>query len=304
MKVIFFGSTDFSLPIVQRIGREFTVSGVVTSSPKPKGRGRRESLPQVAVWAQGAGMRVFMPEDPNHGSFIDELTAIAPDIFVLSAYGHILQKKLLDVPRLGGINIHPSLLPQYRGAAPIQRAIMAGEEITGITIFFMDEEIDHGAILAQQSIPIDPGDTYGSLAAKLADLGARMIIDTLRAVASDTYRPMPQSGPVSHAPKLKKEEMMIDWQEEAAATCNRIRALSPHPGARTIFRERELAITRAQVADRTLPPGVLHVENRTLYVGAGQGALLLLEVKPEGSKKMPALDFMNGYRVRKGEILK
>ncbi|MBE0433991.1 methionyl-tRNA formyltransferase [candidate division WOR-3 bacterium] len=304
MKVVFFGSTDFSLPIIQSIHRGFTIAGVVTSRPKPKGRGLKQSMPQIAVWAQGAGIPVHMPEDPNSEAFVNELTAIAPDLYVLSAYGHILRKKLLDVPRHGGINIHPSLLPQYRGAAPIQRAIMAGEQKTGITVISMDEEIDHGDILAQRSIPIEMDDTYGSLARKLADLGARMIPETLRAVASDTCQPVRQSGDVSYAPKLKKEEMKIDWREGARMTCNRIRALSPHPGARAVFRDKELIITRAQVVDQELPPGVLHVENRKLYVGAGEGSLVLLEVKPEGRRNIPVLDFINGYRVRKGETLR
>lgn len=303
MKVVFFGSTDFSRPIAENIHREFTIAGVVTSRPKPKGRGLKASMPPIAIWAQRANIPVHMPEDPNSDTFVDEMNAVAPDAFVLSAYGHILKKGLLDVPRHGGINVHPSLLPRYRGAAPIQRAIMAGEKETGITVFVMDEKIDHGAILAQQSVPIEEDDTYGSLAAKLAALGARMVIDTLRAIASGTCRPIRQSGAVTYAPKISKAEMRLVWGQAAHVIHDHIRALSPQPGARAVFRGRELTITQAQVTDRKLPPGVLDVENRKLYVGAGEGSLILLEVKPEGRKNIPASDFMNGYRVRKGETL-
>lgn len=303
MKVVFFGSTEFSQPIVEDVHREFTLAGIVTSRPKPKGRGLKASMPPIALWAERAAIPVHMPEDPNAPAFIEEMAAIVPDVYVLSAYGHILRKALLDVPRHGGINVHPSLLPHYRGAAPIQRAIMAGEKKTGITIFFMDEKIDHGAIVAQQSLSIEEDDTYGSLAAKLAVLGGRMVVEALRTIASGTCRPVGQSGDVTYAPKITKAEMRIDWREAAPVTGNRIRALSPHPGARAVFRNRELTITRAQVADRRLPPGVIEVENKKLYVGAGAGALVLLELKPEGRKSMPASDFINGYRVRKGETL-
>jgi len=303
MKLVFFGSTDFSLPIVQRIHDEYTVSGIVISNPKPKGRGLKKVSPPIARWAESIGLKVYMPEDPNGASFVNELRVLSPDLYVLSAYGHILSRDLLDVARIGGINIHPSLLPMYRGAAPIQRAIMAGEEKTGVTVFIMDEKVDHGAVLAQQWIPIERDDTYGSLSTKLAQLGADMIIETIRMVETGEYHPLKQEGEVTYAPKLKKDEMRIDWQQEAMKVYNHIRALSPLPGARTHFRNRELIITLAQLGDKNLSPGTLHVDNRKLYVGAGNGSLVLLELKPEGKKIISALDFVNGYRIQKGEVV-
>lgn len=303
MKLLFFGSTNFSLPIVRNIHREFKVSGVVISKPKPKGRGLRRSLPQIAQWARDMGVEVYMPEDPNRESFIHEMTALAPDLYVLSAYGHILSRRLLDIPRLGGINIHPSLLPRYRGAAPIQRAIMAGEKETGITIFFMDEKIDHGEMIAQRSIPIEKDDTYGSLSEKLADIGAEMIIEALYRVESGSCQPVRQEGDVSFAPKLQKREMIIEWSETATAIHNRIRALSPRPGARTYFRGKELTITQAQVSDKELPPGALLVDGKKLHVGTGNGSIALVSIQPEGKKVISAHDFINGYRIQKGEIL-
>ncbi len=304
MKILFFGSTDFSLPIVQRIHEEFELVGVVTSRPKPKGRGLRTSLPKVAQWAQKAGLAVYTPDDPNSDDFIGTLSQTRPDVFVLCAYGHILGRRLLQAARLGGINVHPSLLPRYRGAAPIQRAIMAGEEKTGITIFFMDEKVDHGEILAQQEILIDGDDTYGLLADKLAALGARMIMPVLRAVESgNSPATAQQNEEATYAPKVKKEELIIDWQQEAVKIHNQIRALSPRPGARTYFRNKELIITRAELGKDQLRPGLLAVEDKKLYVGAGNGSLVLREVKPEGKKVISALDFINGYRILKGEVL-
>jgi methionyl-tRNA formyltransferase len=304
MKLLFFGSTDFSLPMVRNIHVAFKVSGVVISKPKPKGRGLKQSLPKIAQWAESVSVKVYMPEDPNSESFLGEMTSLAPDLYVLSAYGHILGRKLLEIPRYGGINIHPSLLPRYRGAAPIQRAIMAGEEKTGVTIFFMDEKIDHGEMIVQRSIPIEKDDTYGSLSEKLSDLGAEMIIDTLRRVESGDCHPVRQEGEVSYAPKIQKSEMLIDWTDGATAIYNRIRALSPRPGARTYFRGKELMITQAQISGKKMsPPGALMVEEKKLHVGTGSGSLVLVTVKPEGKNVISAYDFINGYRIQEGEVL-
>jgi methionyl-tRNA formyltransferase len=303
MKILFFGSTDFSRPILESINNEFDIVGIVTSKPKPSGRGLKTRMPEIAEWGKNVGLDVYMPEDPNTPDFIQTISALSPDLFVLSSYGHILSRKLLDVSGHGGINIHPSLLPRYRGAAPIQRAIMAGEERTGVTVFFMDEKIDHGEVIAQQWIPIEKNDTYGSLSKKLSALGAKMIVDVLHAIESGNHQTLRQEGNVSYAPKLKKEELFIHWQDSAMDVYNHIRALSPHPGARAVFRKKELIITLAQLGDRDIASGRIHVENRKLYVGAAGGSLVLLEVKPEGRKSMSSLDFINGYRIQEGEVL-
>ena len=304
MNIVFFGSTDFSLPILKRVYEAFGVSGVVITKPRPKGRGRKTTLPQVVEWAERLGLTIYMPEDPNDEAFISELKKTAPDLFVLSAYGHILSKTLLEIARLGGINIHPSLLPKYRGAAPIQRAIIAGEEKTGITVFFMDEKVDHGEIIARREIPIEKDDTYGSLADRLANLGAEMITDVLEKIDSgNSKRTTQHEGEASYAPKIKKRELYINWQQDAVRVYNLIRALLPRPGARTYFRQRELMIMWAQLGDKRLSPGSLSVQEKQLYVGAGNGSLELLELKPEGRKAMSARDFINGYRIQEGEVL-
>ena len=303
MKLLFFGSSDFSMPIVRKIHDEYEVSGVVISKPKPKGRGLKQTLPEVAIWAERMGVRVYCPDDPNSEAFVNQLKALKSDLYVLSAYGYILSSEVLRIPRLGGINIHPSLLPQYRGAAPIRRAIMAGEARTGVTIFFMDEKIDHGEMIAQRCIPVEKDDTYGSLSASLARLGADMIVDVLQEIESGKCRHAEQKGKVTYAPKLKKDEMIINWRLDAMSIYNQIRALSPRPGARTRFRGKELIITLAQLSNKELPPGTLLVDNRKLFVGAQHGSIVLLEVKPEGKKLISAFDFINGYRIQKGEMV-
>jgi methionyl-tRNA formyltransferase len=303
MKVVFFGSTEFSSAILESIYGNCDIQGVVISKPKPKGRGMKMQLPTIAEWSKRKNLAVHMPGDPNADEFIRTLSDLSPDVYVLSAYGHILSKKLLDIARFGGINVHPSLLPRYRGAAPIQRAIMAGEERTGVTLFFMDEKIDHGDMIGQQWIPIEKDDTYGSLAKKLARLGAGMIVDALQQVESGEYNAVVQEGKASYAPKLRKEELWIDWHGRALDVYNKIRALSPRPGARTHFRNKELVITLAQLNATSLTPGIVHVEGKRIFVGSGDGSLVLLEVRPEGRKSMSALDFMNGYRIKEGEVL-
>ncbi|MEO0184806.1 MAG: methionyl-tRNA formyltransferase [candidate division WOR-3 bacterium] len=302
MKIIFFGSTDFSLPIVQKISEHHELRGVVISKPKPKGRGLKIELPEVGKWAQNKGIRIFDPENPNDLEFIKTLSALEPDLFVLSAYGHILSAELLRVPKLGGINIHPSLLPKYRGAAPIQRVIMAGERVTGITIFFMDEKIDHGKIILRKEIAIDKNDTYGSLSRRLALLGAEIIIDALRMIESNDYKPIEQNeSEMTYAKKIQKEETFINWQDSTEKIHNLIRALNPNPGARANFRNTELIIYEADLGDRKFEPGVFHIENRKLYVGTQDGSIIIKNLKPENRRAMTAVDFINGFRIKSGE---
>jgi methionyl-tRNA formyltransferase len=308
MKIIFLGATDFSLPILPRIREKFDLAGLVIVKPKPQGRGLKTGLPGLAVWAKEKGIRIFAPDKPSEPSFIAELEALKPDIFVLAAYGHILSGEFLRIPRLGGINIHPSLLPKYRGAAPIQRAIMADEKFTGLTVFFMDEKIDHGDVVYKKEIPIEESDNYGALSEKLSALAASEICAILSAIGRGDYPRIPQDdGDKSTAPKIQKDEMVIDWRRPARQIFNLIRALAPNPGARTNFRNKELIITKADLTGSPLPDGnqpaagVLRVYNKNLYVGTGDVPLILVELKPENKKKISGLDFINGFRIKEGE---
>ncbi len=302
MKIVFFGSTDFSLPIVQKISEHYPLIAVVISRPKPKGRGLKVELPEVGKWASSKGIKIFDPENPNDPAFIHTLSALKPDLFVLSAYGHILSSELLRVPKLGGINVHPSLLPKYRGAAPIQRAIMAGDTITGITIFFMDEKIDHGKIVIRKELAINERDTYGSLSNKLALLGAEIIVKGLQMIENNDYVPIAQNdSEMTYAHKIKKEEMFINWQDNSKKIYNLIRALSPNPGARTNFRNHELIVLEAEIGEKKIEPGALYIEKRRLYVGTGDGSIVIKTLKPENRREMTALDFINGFRIKEGE---
>jgi methionyl-tRNA formyltransferase len=303
MKIIFFGSGPFAYPIVNKIGKEFTLSGVVVIKPRPRGRGLKTVLPEVVHWANDIGIEVFTPANPNDASFINTVAKLKPDLFVLASYGHILSRKLLDIPKFGGINIHPSLLPRYRGAAPIQRVIMAGEEKTGVTVIFMDEKIDHGEIIFQKELDIMPNENYNSLLSRLASLGADIIIDVLKSCAAGTYRKIVQNEKEKiYAPKIRKGEMVINWCESSKKIVNLIRALSPKPGARTKFRKREIKIISAIPADKKLKPGTFHINKKQLLIGTGDGAIILKEMKPENRSVISGLDFINGFRVKEGEV--
>ncbi len=304
MKIIFFGSGPFPLPIVQKIKEHFNLLGVVTIKPKPKGRGLKITLPEIIKWANAQDIPVFTPENPNDPLFVGKLSALQPDLLVLSAYSFILKKPLLRIPEYGSINIHPSLLPKYRGPAPIQRALMAGEEKTGITVIFMDEKIDHGDIIFKKEIAIQPEENYGDLINRLSKLASDVIVDLIESIKNKNYKRLSQNDTeMTYAPKIKKEELFINWNESTEKIHNQIRALSPSPGARTHFRNRLLLIIHASPEKKDINPGMLHIENRKLYVGTNDGALLLKELKPEGKKKMKAIDFINGYHIRKGEML-
>ncbi len=303
MKIIFFGSGRFSLPIVKKLHTCFSLLSIVVTKPKPRGRGLHSSWPEIGQWAEDQGIDVLAPEDPNERSFIDELSKLKPSLFVLSSYGHILGRDLLDVPSMGSLNIHPSLLPKYRGAAPIQRSIMAGEEQTGITIFFMDEKIDHGEMILQQILDIEPAENYGSLRDRLSELGADLIVKTIESIRSGAYETVPQNDrEISYAPKIKKKEMTINWHGSTKGIVNLIRALSPKPGAETTFRERKVKIIGAVPGKQVFEPGKVHVDKKNLFIGTGDGSIILEQVKPQDRRVISGVDFKNGFRVKEGEV--
>ncbi len=302
MRIVYFGSGDFSLPIIDRLRTPIELAGLVTVKPKPKGRGLKTSLPKIAIWAQDNQVDVFDPASPNDPDFIKLMSDLKPDLFVLSAYSHILGHDLLVVPRLGAINIHPSLLPKYRGAAPIQRAIMADEKTTGLTIFFMDERLDHGEVIFQKETFITDEDNYDSLSRRLSSLAAESIIDVITSIERGSYTRHPQDETgKSAAPKINKEETIIDWGKSARSIFNLIRALSPGPGARTMFRGRELIIIEAALSTECYDPRTFHIRNRSLYAGAHNGSLVINRLKPENRTVMSGSDFINGFRVKEGE---
>jgi methionyl-tRNA formyltransferase len=302
MNIIFFGSGSFVNPLITALDRASMLTAIVITKPRPAGRGRKSTQPGIVRWAQEHGIKIFMPEQPNEQTFIEQLRGLMPDMFVLASYGHILSRSLLDVAAVGGLNVHPSLLPRYRGAAPIQHALMDGASRTGVTIIMMDEKIDHGKIVFQKAIDIAVDDTYGSLLEKLSKLAAAHLIETVENVRTGNYTPVIQDeSRKSHAPKIRKEEMIINWQSNARDICNTIRALSPRPGAKTTFRGETLTILGAEPSEVALQPGYLHTEQHTLYVGADGGSVILRQVRPHSRSVMTARDFINGFHLKEGE---
>jgi methionyl-tRNA formyltransferase len=302
MNIVFFGSGSFADPLLKELHRASMITAVVVTKPKPAGRGRKPVEPEIVHWAKEHNLTVFMPEQPNEENFIKQLKEFKPDMFVLASYGHILSRRLLDVARIGGLNVHPSLLPQYRGAAPIQRALMDGASRTGVTIIMMDEKIDHGKIVFQKAIDIAADDNYGSLLEKLCALAIDHLVETVDDVGKGKYVPIVQDeSKKSHAPKIRKKEMIIDWQQDRERICNLVRALSPRPGAKTMFRDEMLTILDATPTEVVVSPGRIHIEHHRLCVGAGGGSVVLQQVRPHSKKTMTARDFVNGFHPQEGE---
>jgi len=304
VKILFFGSGAFALVIAQEIHKQYTLTGVAITKPKPQGRGQKIVPPKIISWAQDNGISVFTPDDPNSQEFVQTLKKLEPDLYVLVSYGHILGSGILAIPHFGGINVHPSLLPRYRGAAPIQRALMAGETETGVSVIFMDEKIDHGNIVFQQKIAIEPDDTYGILLERLCTVST----DHITGIIGDIEHGRCDSTPQDHtkksfAPKVKKEETVINWEKGTEVVRNLIRALSPRPAARTTFRDNELKILNVHKGSRAGAPGVVCFDAKNIAVGTGDGSLILDSVKPANKRFMTGHDFMNGYRIKEGEVM-
>ena len=286
---------------------DFDVALVVTRPDRPAGRGLKLHPTPIKELAQELGLPLLQPEKINRE--VEYLKELQPDVAVVVAYGQILSKDVIEVPRLGTVNLHASLLPKYRGAAPVQWALMRGETVTGVTTFLIDEGLDTGPILLQREVPISPEDTAGTLEKKLAEVGAELMIETLKGLRDGTIRPKPQDdSQATYAPKITKELARIDWAKSAPEIHNLVRAMEPVPGAFTFYKSRRLKVHRTRVVPEPPSGGepgeVLGVGDEGLWVATGDGILELLEVQPEGKRRMSGRDFANGYRVQEGEVLK
>ncbi|HLK59026.1 MAG TPA: methionyl-tRNA formyltransferase [Chthonomonadaceae bacterium] len=305
LRVVFFGTAEFAVPsLIALLEAGHAVLAVVTQPDKPQGRGMQLSASPVKKEAERRGLPVLQPRRVRHESFLEKMRALAPDVLALAAFGQIIPQALLDLPPLGPINVHGSLLPKYRGAAPIQRAIMAGESETGVTTMWMDATLDTGDMLLAAALPIAPDDTSGTLTPKLAELGAHLLVQTLEGLAAGTLPRRPQDHTqATFAPALLPEDGLIRWDEPAQAIVNRIRGVSPKPGAYSEIRGRRVKLWAAQDADTItdLAPGtVLGVSKNPpgLLVAAGQNTTLrLLEAQPDSGKRMPANAWANGLRL-------
>jgi methionyl-tRNA formyltransferase len=305
--LVFCGTPRFAVPTLEALVHAgFPVRLVVTQPDKPRGRGLALAPSPVKQSALALGLPVAQPESiKNNDAFREQLTALNPDAIIVVGYGRIIPQWMIDLPRLGNINLHASVLPKYRGAAPIQWAIARGENTTGVTTMRINAGLDTGDILLQKEIPILLTDTAETIAPTLAAVGANLMVDTLRGLQADTISPRAQDDEkASLAPILKKEDGRIDFRCRAEEICNRLRGFQPWPGAFTTFRSRNLHVWAAAASLRSLPPGELLIEHDLLFAGCGGDTVLtLLEVQPEGKKHMAARDFIHGYRPQTGEKL-
>jgi methionyl-tRNA formyltransferase len=307
LNLVFCGTPQFAVPTLEKLVEAgFHVHLVVTQPDRPKGRGLELIASPVKQAAQRLQIPVAQPATIKmNDEFRAQLNALKPDAIIVVGYGRIIPKWMLDLPPLGNLNLHASLLPKYRGAAPIQWAIARGEAVTGVTTMRIDAGLDTGDILLQEELAIAHEDTAETLSPRLAAIGADLTAETLRRLQSNSVVPRAQENSQSTlAPILKKEDGLIDFSQPAAEIANRMRGFQPWPGAHTRFRHKALQIWKALPLTESLPPGELHPEGTRLVVGCGQGtSLLLLEIQLEGKKRAPATDFLHGYRPYPGESL-
>ncbi len=308
MRLVFLGTPAFAVPSLEALvaaGHE--TAAVYTQPDRPKGRGGQVAASPVKEAALRLGLEVRQPLRVRRPEVVADLAALEAEIMVVVGYGQIIPQAILDLPRHGIVNVHASLLPKYRGAAPIQWAIANGERVTGVTTMRIDAGLDTGAILLKRETPIGPEETAVELSARLAPLGAALLIETLAAIENGTIAPVPQdSEQATLAPILTKEDGRIDWNWPAAKIANRLRGFQPWPGAFTTFRGQLFYLTRAFPAalEAGLPPGRLFFNDKRLLAACGgHTALELAEVQLEGRKRMPAAAFANGYRLADNETL-
>lgn len=300
-RVLFMGTPGFAVPSLQALVEAgYDVVGVVTQPDRPAGRGRRLMAPPVKEAALALELPVLQPQTLRHPEIVHQLRELAPDVVVVAAYGEILRPEVLAIPPHGCLNLHASLLPRHRGAAPVVAAILAGDEVTGITIMLMDEGMDTGPILTQSSMPVSSDDTAGALMEKLSYLAADLLIETLPAWLAGEIMPQPQDHEQATYHKLvRKQDGLVDWSLPAVEIWRRVRAYHPWPGAYTYWQGRLLKILRAQPLDDWAGPGSPGEVIRTdqgIVVVTGQGALLLEEIQMAGKRPMSVEDFVRGRR--------
>jgi len=306
-RLVFMGTPSFAVPALEGLIDSYEVVGVVTQPDKRTGRGRKVVAPPVKQAAMARGLPVLQPKTLRQPEVIEELKALAPTVIVVAAYGQILPSEVLAIPPRGCLNVHPSLLPKYRGAAPIAGAILAGEEETGVTIMLMDEGMDTGPILAQRRLMIEPEDTTESLSRKLARLGADLLIETLPRWLRGEIAPQPQDDSrATYTKPIAKEDGLIDWSLPAVEIWRRCRAYYPWPSAYTYWQGRLFKVLRAKPIPQwkgAEKPGRVMRLRQGLAVATGEGALLLEEVQLAGKRAMGAEDFLRGQRQFLGSVL-
>jgi len=313
-RIVFMGTPEFAVPSLKALlDRDENVVCVVTQPDRPKGRGRKIMEPPVKKLAIQASIPVIQPENVRGDDFLAELSTYKPDIIALTAYGKILPENIINLPPLGTINVHGSLLPKYRGAAPIQWSLINGETETGVTIMQMDKGMDTGDILLQEKIPISKEDTAGSLAVKMAELGGKALGKALDLLRANKLKPVKQEDDqASSAPLLKKTDGLVDWSHSAATINNRVRGLDPWPTTFTTIYNKRLRLFSPEVVDKTLclcqnsisaPGTICRADRNGLLITTGDGCLLIKEIQVEGSKRMSVAAYLSGRSIQSGTLL-
>jgi methionyl-tRNA formyltransferase len=305
MRIVFMGTPEFAVPSLEALLKsDDRVVGIVTQPDRPRGRGQRLSPSPVKVIAQRENIPLLQPTKMKDPSFMAELSGWKPDVIAVAAFGRILPPTILSLPSRGCINVHGSLLPKYRGAGPIQWALINGETETGITTMLMDEGMDTGAMLLQATMAIGPDDTAGSLSPRLADLGGRLLVETLAQLKAGTLTPRPQDhAQATLAPLLKKEDGAVSWTMSATSIANRIRGLTPWPGAYTFLKTERWTISRSVALDETtsLGPGqIIALTKDAIHVATGKGVLAIRELQPANGRRMPAAQYLAGHSLQTG----
>ena len=312
-KVIYMGTPDFAVPALHALIREgYQVTGVVTQPDRPKGRGKAMIPSAVKEAAMQYDLPVWQPVKVRNPEFVSFLAEQKPDIIIVAAFGQIIPKSILDLPPYGCLNIHGSLLPAYRGASPVQQAVLNGDPESGVTIMRMGEGLDTGDIISKKAVPLAPDETGGSLFDRLSVLGAELLIETLPSVFSGeaVYEKQPEESPTPYASMLKKESGLMNFSQTAEALERTVRAMDPWPGAYTYLDGKTLKIWKSRVADAdgqealdAAPGTVLRTDKEGIYTACGEGVLVLTEVQLEGRKRMPADAFLRGCAVAQGTLL-
>lgn len=310
LRVVFLGTAEFAVPTLHALAAgPHELRAVFTRPDRPAGRGRRLRASPVKRAAEALELPVHQPARVSAPAGLEAVQALEPDVVFVAAFGEILSPELLAAPRLGPVNLHASLLPRYRGAAPIQRALLAGERETGVTLQWMAPELDAGDIILQRATPIGPEEGFGSLHDRLAALGAQAAAEALDLIARGEAPRLPQARErASYAPPIRREELLLDWRRPAAELARVVRAFSPRPGARTGRQGRLLKVIEARAlapaAKRGGVPGqVTEVTGGGFVVQTGEDGLLVLRVQPEAGKAMSAADYLKGHRLKLGEVL-
>lgn len=303
------GTPEYAVPSLEAVSAKYDVVGVVTRADKPNRRGNRIEFSPVKAYALAHDIPVFQPESLKDDALYEELSALKPDISAVVAYGMLIPKRIIDLPRISTINVHGSVLPKYRGAAPMQYSVLNGDKTAGVTVMHVSEGLDAGDIILSREIPVGENETFGELHDRLSVLGAEALVEAISELEAGTVQRIAQNpAEVSFAPSISKEECVIDWSRPAQSVHNRVRGLSPIPGAVTHMSDGKLLkVYRTKLIEgySGTPGEILAVlKKEGLVVACGEGAVCMISAKPEGKREMPAVELANGHYVAVGDFLK